>query len=94
MSDVNYDKTVEMVRALSPAEQERLMEELWLEVRRPKPLKSLEQIIAEQGVKPVDFEALLKTGELFPAEESVDDFLNFVTASRQEGEADPLERLN
>ncbi|HEX4947421.1 MAG TPA: hypothetical protein VFZ34_12180 [Blastocatellia bacterium] len=47
MPNLDYDKTLEMVRALTPAEQERLIEELWLEISRPKPLKSLEQIVAE-----------------------------------------------
>lgn len=84
MPNLIYDKAVEIVRALSPADQERLLAMLQDEISRPKPVKSLEQIVAAQEVKPVDFELLLKTGEFFPEEESVDDFNRFLQEARQE----------
>ena len=55
------------------------------------PLKPLAQWVAEQGKQPLDYDELRKLGEFFPAEESVDELLEFIQASRRERNTRVLE---
>ena len=47
-----------------------------------RPLKSLAELVAEQGKQPLNYDELRKLGEFFPAEESVDDLIAFIRQSR------------
>ncbi len=49
-----------------------------------EPGKTLAQIAAEQGKKPLKFEELRRLGRFFPADESVDELVNSVYAQRNE----------
>lgn len=49
-----------------------------------EPSKTLAQIAAEQGKKPLKFEELRRLGRFFPAHESVDELVNSVYAQRNE----------
>jgi hypothetical protein len=69
---------------LPPDEKQRLLETLAAEARERKPLKSVEQLVAEQGTRPLEFEEML--GDFWPEEESVDDFLAAWRTWRSEGE--------
>ncbi len=83
LTAVTFEKVLDDALTLPPEEQERLLDRL--AANRPiKPRKSLAQLAAEQGKKPVKFDELLKLGEFFPAEESVDDLVNFVRESRRD----------
>lgn len=84
MADITYEQVLAGALQLPPDQQEQLIEDLQREAYRPKPLKSLTQIVTEQGVKPVDYDQLLKSGEFFPAEESVDDLVNLIHELRRE----------
>lgn len=58
-------------------------------VESPKPLKSLEQMAAEQGIKPFDFEEAWQAAEgLWPEDESADDFTAWLRETRNEGAAE------
>lgn len=83
MDDVTYEKVLEEALTLPPEDRARLVEEL-TEKPRHKPLKSIEQLMAEQGTGPVDFDELLKLGEFFPEDESVDDLVQFIYESRRD----------
>lgn len=52
--------------------------------------KSLDELIAEQGIQPIeDFQRLLdEVGDLWPEDESVDDFLAWLRQTRREREGD------
>lgn len=83
MSEANFERVLENARALSAEDQRRLIE--LLSAPKPgKPHKTLEELAAEQGKKPVNFDELLKLGEFFPEDESVDDLVTFVQESRRD----------
>lgn len=82
MAEITLEKVLADARTLPPDEQEALLEALLMPVIRPK--KTIEQLAVEQGKKPVDFDELLKLGEFFPEEESVDDLVNTVQEWRNE----------
>ncbi|HEX9005071.1 MAG TPA: hypothetical protein VGB07_34495 [Blastocatellia bacterium] len=51
-----------------------------------EPPKSIEELAAEQGVKPFDFaEARKEAAGIWPEEESLDDFTAWLRESRKEG---------
>ena len=76
MAEITLEKVLEEARMLPQNEQEALIDALLRPVLRPR--KTIEQLAAEQGKKPVNFDELLKLGEFFPQEESVDDLVNTV----------------
>ena len=80
-AELTYEQVLEEMLKLSPVERAQALDCI---VSEPpiRPLKSLAELAAEQGKGPVDFEELLKLGEFFPAEESVDDLIAFVRESR------------
>lgn len=77
MDDVTYERVLEDALTLPPEDRARLVEELTEKPRR-KPLKSIEQLMAEQGTGPVSFEELRELGKFFPEEESVDDLVRTI----------------
>lgn len=81
--EITVEKLFEEALTLSPAERERLID-LLTPYKPIKPLKSLAQLAEEQGKKPIKFDDLLKLGEFFPEEESVDDLVNFIRESRRD----------
>lgn len=83
MAEVTFEKVLENARALSTEDQRRLID-LLAAKQAVKTRKTLEQLAAEQGKKPVNFDELLKLGEFFPDDESVDDLVNFVRESRRD----------
>ncbi len=80
MAEITLEKVLADARTLPGNEQAALVDALLMPVIRPR--KTIEQLAAEQGKKPVDFDELLKLGEFFPEEESVDDLVNTVRAWR------------
>ena len=64
MADITLDKIFEEAMTLSPEEQRRLSE--WLTASAPQagPRKTIEQMAAEQGKKPLNFAELRKLGSL------------------------------
>lgn len=56
-----------------------------------EPLKPLAQWVAEQGKQPLNYDELRKLGEFFPADESVDELLEFIQESRQDKDSRALE---
>jgi hypothetical protein len=87
---VSYEQVLGDALKLSPEDRARLLHSL--ETLPPlQPRKSLAELAAEQGKKPVDFEELLKLGEFFPAEESVDDLVAFIRKSRSDGQSRSLD---
>lgn len=82
---LTFEEVVQEVRRLKPQEKRRLS--YILEQETPK---TIEQIAAEQGVGPMDFDELRKLGEFWPEDESIDDFNAFVRESRRE---DPYRRI-
>lgn len=58
-------------------------------VESPKPLKTIEEMAAEQGIKPFDFqEARRAAVGIWPEDESLDDFTAWLRESRNEGAAE------
>jgi len=76
---LTFEEILEGVRKLKPREKRRLSEILAEELP-----KTIEEIAAEQGVGPIDFDELRKLGEFWPEDESIDDFNAFIRESRQE----------
>lgn len=76
---LTFEEILEEARKLPSTERRRLSEVLAEEAP-----KSIEQLAAEQGVGPFDFDAALKLGEFWPEEESLDDFNAFVREARRE----------
>lgn len=82
MAEITLEKVLAEARMLPENEQEALIDALLRPVLRPR--KTIEQLAAEQGKKPVNFDELLKLGEFFPEEESVDDLIKTVDEWRSE----------
>ncbi|MGH9838526.1 MAG: hypothetical protein ACREEM_07070 [Blastocatellia bacterium] len=74
-----FEQVLEGARKLS-LEEQRLLSEVFAE----EPPKTIEQIIAEQGKGPINFDELRKLGEFWPEDESIDDFLAFIRESRRD----------
>lgn len=79
----DLERVLEEALKLSGEDQRKLIAMLSA-VQPIRPRKTLEQLAAEQGKKPVKFEELLKLGEFFPEEESVDDLVNFTRDERRD----------
>ena len=83
------EKIIAEVKALQPAEQQQLREILELESKRFDPAKRINQLIREQGTKPLNFEEML--GNFWPTDESSDEFLTTLRKWRHEGEQRGIE---
>jgi hypothetical protein len=84
------DRVLEEALKLSEEDQRKLIEMLSA-VQPIRPRKSLEQLVAEQGKKPLKYAELRKLGEFFPEDESVDDLVNFIRESRRDRNPRSLE---
>ncbi len=73
------EEILKAARTLPPQEQRRLRELLAEEAP-----KSIEQIAAEQGKGPINFDELLALGEFWPEDESIDDFIAAVREWRRD----------
>lgn len=82
---LTFEEVLHEVRKLKPQEKRQLSEILAEEAP-----KTIEQLAAEQGVGPMDYDKLLKLGEFWPEDESIDEFNAFVRESRRE---DPFRRI-
>lgn len=80
-----FEEVLEEAKKLKPEERRKLNAALATE--RPK---TLEELAAEQGKGPVNFDELLRLGEFWPEDESVDDFNAFVRESRR---GNPFKRI-
>lgn len=79
----DLDRVLDEALKLSKEDQQKLIEMLSL-VQPIRPRKTLAQLAAEQGKKPMKYEELRKLGEFFPEDESVDDLVNFVREGRRD----------
>jgi 3-deoxy-D-arabino-heptulosonate 7-phosphate (DAHP) synthase class II len=75
---LTFEEVVQEVRRLKPQEKRKLGQILMQETP-----KTIEQIVAEQGVGPLDFNELRKLAGGWPEDENIDDFTAFVKESRQ-----------
>jgi len=80
-----FEEVLEEARKLKPQEKRRLSQILAEEAP-----KTIEQIAAEQGVGPLDFDELRKLGGNWPEDEDIDEFISFIRESRQ---GDPYARI-
>lgn len=83
------EEIIAEVKALHPAEQQRLRKILNAEASRFDPAKRIEQLVAEQGTRPLNFQEML--GDFWPKEESTDEFLATLREWRSEGEHRSIE---
>jgi len=79
MDTPTLDQVFEAAKQLPIADQQLLVELL-------KPPKTIEQLAAEQGIRPFDFKAAQAEATFWPEEESVDDFIAALRQWRSEGE--------
>jgi len=79
MSTPTLDQVLHDAQQLPPEDQRAL-------VALIKPHKSIEQLAAEQGVKPFDFEEAWQAAEgIWPDDENIDDFTAWLRRERNEG---------
>jgi hypothetical protein len=90
MGEAVFEEVLAKAQALSPVEQRRLIDVLAAR-QSIRPRKTLEQLAAEQGKTPVDFDVLVRLGEFFPEDESVDDLVSFIRESRQDSRVRSIE---
>jgi hypothetical protein len=83
------EKILEEIQELNPDEQKRLRKLLAERAGAPEAPKSIEELAAEQGTRPLHFDELL--GDFWPEDESIDDFLEFVGAHAVRPDFDPSE---
>lgn len=91
MTDISLDKVIHDAMALRPDEQQRLVEFLTRQQEvlithdagnHPPP--TIEQVAAQQGKGPIDFDEIRRLGRFFPQDEKVDDLVNLVRDLRQD----------
>ncbi len=82
MSTVTLEKVLEQARSLPSDERWMLIETLTAETLPLRPLKSLDQMMAEQGTRPLKFEELLPAADIAP-DESVDEMVTWIYAQRR-----------
>ena len=89
MSAITFDKVLQEAKALSAPEQQRLLQLLAGNEQEVKPTKRIEQLVAAQGTRPLDFKEML--GDFWPEDESTDEFLATLREWRNESEQRSLE---
>lgn len=82
MAIVTLENVLAAARALPFEEKRKLIATLTAETLPPQPLKSLEQLMAEQGTRPLTFEELLPCADIAP-EESTDEMVDWIYAQRR-----------
>ncbi|HMV48610.1 MAG TPA: hypothetical protein PLD20_33120 [Blastocatellia bacterium] len=75
---LTFEEVLQEAQKLKPVEKRKLS--VLLASEKPT---TIEELAAEQGKGPVNFDELLKLGEFWPEEESVDDFNAFIRESRR-----------
>ena len=80
MSTITFDKVLQEAKALSAPEQQRLLQLLAGNEQETTPAKRIEQLIAAQGTRPLNFAEML--GDFWPDHESTDEFLATLKAWR------------
>ncbi|MDQ3009349.1 MAG: hypothetical protein M3X11_01395 [Acidobacteriota bacterium] len=83
-----FEEVLHEARKLKPQEKQRLTYILGQETP-----KTIEQIAAEQGVGPLDFDKLRELGGNWPEDEDIDEFISFVKESRQGDSYQRIARL-
>lgn len=81
MSPIAFDKVLQAAKALSAPEQQRLLQLLTGDAQELHPTKRIEQLVAAQGTRPLNFEEML--GDFWPENESTDEFLATLRAWRK-----------
>lgn len=89
MAEITLEKVLEEARSLPPKEQETLVDALLQPVIRPR--KTIEQLVSEQGKKPLNFAELRRLGKFFPENENVDDLVRTVREWRDVPDTRSLE---
>ncbi|MCI0391372.1 MAG: hypothetical protein MOB07_21735 [Acidobacteria bacterium] len=84
MSDITFDQVFEDAMKLPPGDQRRLIDLLKVSTSETMPHKTIEQIAAEQGKGPLNFDELRRLGEFFPADESIDELVQTVRDLRHD----------
>ena len=84
MSAITFDEVLRDAKALSASEQQRLLQLLTGNEQEAKPAKRIEQLVAAQGTRPLNFEEML--GDFWPEEESAEEFLTTLREWRNEAE--------
>ena len=84
MGETSLEKVLETALALPPEDRRRLAELLMQSSSTVEPLKSIEEIAAEQGKKPISFKEVRDLGSFFPEDESIDDLVNTVRELRRD----------
>ena len=82
MATVTLEKVLEQAHSLSFEERQKLIETLTTEASPPQPSKSLEQLMAEQGTRPLKFEELMPAADNAPGE-SADEMVDWIYAQRR-----------
>lgn len=85
---LTFEEVLQEIRKLKPQEKRRLSYILAQEIP-----KTIEQIAAEQGVGPLNFDELRKLGGHWPEDEDIDEFVSFVKESRQGDSYQRISRL-
>ena len=90
MATVTLEKVLEQARSLPFEERQKLIETLTAEDYPPRPSKSLEQLMAEQGTRPLKFEELMPAADN-ASDESADEMVDWIYAQRR---SDPHRSIN
>lgn len=77
MTTPTLDEVLDLARQLSLDDQRRLCRLL-----NPPAAKTIQEMAAEQGVKPFNWDEVQAEATFWPEDESIDDFLDFLDESR------------
>lgn len=91
MADMTLDRIIKEAFSLPPQDQRRLIELLNARIAQATPQKTIEEMAAEQGKRPLDFGRIQNLGSFFPTEESVDDLISAVRNLREDKATRPLD---
>lgn len=82
MAETTFEKVLAEALALPPEQHQRLAETLIAGRSDIRPLKSLEQMMKEQGTRPLTFEELQPVADPAP-EENADEMIALIYAQRR-----------
>jgi hypothetical protein len=83
MAETTFERVLTEALALPPEQRRLLAETLIAGAGVIQPLKSLEQLMAEQGTRPLKFEELSPSADAAP-EESADEMVEWIYEQRRE----------
>jgi hypothetical protein len=83
MAEATFERLLAEALTLPPDERRRLAETLMADAAEPQPLRSLEQLMAERGTRPLKFEELSPAADAAP-EEGADEMVEWIYAQRRE----------